>query len=113
MIRGNWVFGPIIHSTNKESHNEILRLMIEAVDSVLTKYDLVHIEGYSSPNDPFVDDDYLKKIKKNGYTVKPFVTFIASVQKSIDDLWKNVHPSARRDVKKSEKRKTSKTGTTS
>lgn len=104
MVRGNWVFGPIIHSKNKETHHEILQLLIEAIDTVIRKYDLVHIEGYSPPYDPFVDENYLELFKKNGYIVKPFVTFIADMKKNIDELWSNVHHSARGDVKRAKRR---------
>ena len=44
-------------------------------NDVLTKYDLVYIEGYSSPNDPFVDDDTLKISSKKLFL--PLILFIS------------------------------------
>ena len=102
--RGIWLYGPVIHSNDKQSHIEILRIIIKAVDEILERYDLVHIEGYSPPLDVLIDEDYKQEFRKNGYIVRDYVTFLANLDKNIDEIWQNVHYNARRDVTRAKKR---------
>ena len=88
--RGIWLYGPVIHSSDKRSRIEILRIIIKAVDEILERYNLVHIEGYSSPTDLLVDEDYKQEFKKNGYIVRDYVTFLANMDKDIDEIWHNI-----------------------
>ena len=102
--RGIWLYGPVIHSSDKQSHIEILRIIIKAVDEILERYDLVHIEGYSPPLDDLIDEDYKQEFRKNGYAIRNYVTFLANLDKSIDEIWQNIHYNARRDVTRAKKR---------
>ena len=63
--RGIWLDGPIIHSNDKNIRLEILQKMMEAINVVADKYDLVHIEGYTSGYDTLIDDNYKDVLSKN------------------------------------------------
>ena len=103
-LRGIWLYGPVIHSSDKQSHIEILRILIKAVDEILERYDLVHIEGYSPPTDLLVDEDYKQEFKKNGYIVRDYVTFLANMDKGIDEIWQNIDKKARGDITRARKK---------
>ena len=102
--RGIWLYGPVIHSSDKQSRIEILRILLKAIDEILERYDLVHIEGYSPPYDLLVDEDYKREFKKNGYIIRDYVTFLANLDKSIDEIWQSIDKKARGDVTRAKKR---------
>jgi hypothetical protein len=102
--RGIWLYGPIIHSDNKQERVEILQTIINANDEICKKYDLVFIEGYTSPYDSLVDDEYKQQFTNNGYIVSDFVTFIADMSKPIDAIWNAVSKKTRGDVNRAKRR---------
>lgn len=102
--RGIWVYGPIIHSTDKKQREEILQTIINAINLVLKKYDLVFVEGFSPPNDLLIDEEYKAVFKKNGYVIQDFVTYITDLDAGIDEIWKNVSKKARGDVNRARRR---------
>jgi len=102
--RGVWLYGPIIHSKEKEKRKQILKIIIKATKSVLEKYDLVFIEGYSPPLDDLIDDDFINEYKKNGYKITNYVTFINDLKKPLDEIWKNVQRYTKTNVKRAAKR---------
>ena len=102
--RGIWVYGPIIHSTDKKQREEILQTIINAINLILKKYDLVFVEGFSPPNDQLIDDEYKAVFKKSGYVIQNFVTYITDLDVGIDEIWKNVSKKARGDVNRARRR---------
>lgn len=102
--RGIWLYGPIIHSTDKMARMEILANVIKANDEILEKYDLVHIEGQTPPYDLSTDENYKQEFRKNHYTIQDNVTFLADLTKSIDEIWSNVTKKARGDVNRAKRR---------
>ena len=86
--RGIWLDGPIIHSNDKNIRLEILQKMMEAINVVADKYDLVHIEGYTSGYDTLIDDNYKEVLSKNNFIIQDYVTFILDMKKNIDDMVK-------------------------
>ena len=64
-----WVHGPIIYSKNIEERKNILTEILKEVNQVSEKYDVVFIEGQTSPCDFLFDEDYQKFFSDNGYTI--------------------------------------------
>ena len=102
--RGIWRDGPIIHSNNKEERIKILQTIIEANDEICKKYDLVFLEGYISPYDRMVDNDYIQQFLNHGYTLSHFVTYIIEMLKPLEEIWKTVSKKARGDVNRAKRR---------
>ena len=102
--RGIWRDGPIIHSNNKEDRIKILQTIIEANDEIFKKYNLVFIEGYISPYDKMVDNDYIQKFVNHEYTLSFSYTYIIDMLKPIDEIWKNIARKARGDVNRAKRR---------
>ena len=102
--RGIWRDGPIIHSNNKEDRIKILQTIIEANDEIFKKYNLVFLEGYISPYDKMVDNDYIQQFVNHGYTLSNFVTYILDMLKPIEEIWNNVARKARGDVNRAKRR---------
>ena len=102
--RGIWRDGPIIHSNNKEDRIKILQTIIEANDEIFKKYNLVFLEGYISPYDKMVDNDYIQKFVNHKYTLSFSYTYIIDMLKPIDEIWKNVARKARGDVNRAKRR---------
>jgi len=102
--RGVWRDGPIIHSNNKEDRIKILQTIMEANDEIFKKYDLVFVEGYISPYDEMVDNDYIQQFLNHGYALSSYVTYVLDMLKPIDEIWKNVARKARGDVNRAKRR---------
>ena len=102
--RGIWRDGPIIHSNNKEDRIKILQTIIKANDEIFEKYNLVFLEGYISPYDKMVDNDYIQKFVNHKYTLSFSYTYIIDMLKPIDEIWKNVARKARGDVNRAKRR---------
>lgn len=102
--RGIWLYGPTIHSRDKEQRRQILKIIIKATGDVLEKYNLVFIEGYSPPLDDLIDDDFINEYKKNGYFVSNYITFITDLKKPLEEIWKNVQKYTKKNVKRAAKR---------
>ena len=102
--RGTWVNGPIIYSESEEERIQILQKFFEAINEIIVKFDLILIDGYSSPQNTQVDKDYLNLFKKNGFKIEKFVTFVFDMQKSLDEIWFGIQKYMRVGVKRSEKR---------
>ena len=99
-----WVHGPIIHSKNIEERKNILTEILKEVNRVAEKYDVVYIEGQTSPCDFFVDEDYQKIFSDNGYTKFDSRSFLADLNLTSDELWANVSKKARGDVNRAKRR---------
>ena len=99
-----WVHGPIIHSKNIEERKNILIKILNEVDEVAQKYNVVHIEGQTSPSDFLIDEDYKKKIGNSGYTKLDYRSFLANLDNTLEELWSNVSKKARGDVNRAKRR---------
>ncbi len=102
--RGIWLYGPIIYSDIERERLEILQQIIVAVNTVCQKYDLVFIEGYTSPYDKLVDEKHVQLFTKNHYVVSDYVTFMADLTKPIEQIWQDVSKKTRGDVNRAERR---------
>jgi len=102
--RVDWVCGPIIHASDKESRTEILLNIIKAVEVIAEKNNVVFISGKSPPYDLMIDEDYKNELKKHDYMILDLITFITNLNKSIQDLWNNVTENAKRDINRAKKR---------
>ena len=102
--RGIWLDGPIIHTNDKSTRLEILQKMIEAIDVISDKYNLVHIEGYTPGYDLLIDDNYKKILSKNNFIIHDYVTFILDMKKNIDDIWSNLPKRLKQDVNRAKRR---------
>jgi len=104
--RGSWVNGPIIHSDNEKERIEILRIFLEALDSVASDHNLMIIDGYSCAQDN-ISEDYKNELKRIGYKIRNFKTFRADLNEDIEKIWKKVSKSARNDVTRAQRREIS------
>lgn len=101
--RGIWLYGPILHSDVKEERLEILQQIITAINVVCKKYDLVFIEGYTSPYDRLIDGE-LQLFTKNNFIVSEHITFIADMTKPLDEIWNNISKKTRGDINRAKRR---------
>ena len=99
-----WVHGPIIHSKNIEERKNILTEILKEVNQVSEKYDVVFIEGQTSPCDFLIGEDYQKIFSNNGYTKLDSRSFLADLNLTSDELWSNVSKKARGDVNRAKRR---------
>jgi len=102
--RGIWLDGPIIHKNNKNTRLEILQKMLEAINVVADKYDLVHVEGYTPGYDLLIDDDYKKILSKNNFIIQDYVTFILDMKKNIDNIWSELPKRLKQDINRAKRR---------
>jgi len=102
--RGVWLYGPVIHTVDKEKRREILKTIIDATTNILEKYNLVFIEGYSPPLDDSIDEDFINEYEKNGYSISKYVTFITDLKKPSEEIWNNVQKYTKTNVKRAAKR---------
>lgn len=103
--RGIWVYGPIIHTDDKNSRLKILQQILIAVDKIAEQYDLVHIEGHTPPLDYLIDDDYTKLFEMNGYEKYDHITFVMDLSSTIDEIWSRVSKKTKGDVNRAQRRK--------
>lgn len=103
--RGTWVSGPIIHSKENSDRKEILKTILQALETVIKENNLMILDGYSPPQDLLLNNDYKIEFKKNGYVIEDFLTFVTDLNQTIDTLWKNVKKNARNDVTKAQREK--------
>ncbi|MFY9300379.1 MAG: hypothetical protein WAO91_04245 [Candidatus Nitrosotenuis sp.] len=101
--RATWAGGPIIHSGDHESRMRILRTIIEALDFVAQKYNIIMIDGYTSPRDAY-NENFKDELKLNGYKINDFFTFMTNLSKSDEEIWNGLNKNAQRDVLRAEKR---------
>ena len=99
-----WVHGPIIHSNNIDERKNILTEILKEVNQVSEKYDVVYIEGQTSPCDFLIDEDYQKIFSDNGYTKSNSRSFLTNLNLTSDELWSNVSKKARGDVNRAKRR---------
>lgn len=102
--RGVWLYGPVIHTNDAQQRQKILEVIVKAIDEVLDKHNLVFIYGYSPPYDLHVNQEYVREFGKNNYQVTEYVTFLADLSKSIDEIWQGVNKKARGDVNRAKRR---------
>ena len=102
--RGIWRDGPIIHSNNKEDRIKILQTIMTANNEIFKKYDLVVVEGFISPYDKMVDNDYIQQFLNHGFTVRNLVTYITDMSKPIDEIWKSTSKRLRFNINKSKRK---------
>jgi lipid II:glycine glycyltransferase (peptidoglycan interpeptide bridge formation enzyme) len=102
--RGIWVYGPIIHTNDKSKRLEILQEILNAVDQIAKQYNLVHVEGQTSPLDLLIDNSYKTIFEKNHYSKHDFITYLSDLGDTIDTIWSNVSKKARGDVTRAQKR---------
>lgn len=102
--RGIWLFGPVIFSDIKKEKLEILQQIMVAIDFVCKKYNLVFIEGYTSPYEKLLDEEYVQLFTKNGYVVSDQVTYMSDLRRSLDEIWNDISKKTRGDVNRAERR---------
>lgn len=102
--RALWVGGPILHDDNKSNRIAILKQIIEALEKISKENNLILISGYTPPQDFLIDECYQDEFKKNKYEIQNFFTFVINLDKNLDEIWKNIHNSTRRDVNRSKNR---------
>jgi hypothetical protein len=102
--RGIWLYGPIFHSDVKRERLEILQQIIIAINVVCKKYNLVFIEGYTSPYDELINEEYLQLFTKNNFIASDHTTFITDMIKPLDEIWNDVSKKTRGDINRAKRR---------
>lgn len=102
--RGIWLFGPIIYSDISKERLEILQEIMVAIDVVCKKYDLVFMEGYTSPYEKFLNEEYTQLFSKNDCIVFDQVTYMSDLRRSLDEIWNDISKKTRGDVNRAERR---------
>jgi len=102
--RATWVSGPVIHDSDKKIRLQILSSILNAVEEVAKKYDIVLINGYTPPQDYLIDEEYIHQFEKIDYNIQNFHTYVIDLNEDLDEIWDNIHKSTKRDVKKAQKR---------
>ena len=102
--RAVWAGGPVIHASDKMQRLEILKTVIKALEIVSKNNDIVLIDGYTPHQDFLIDEGYKNAFKISDYQVQSFFTFATETSKSLEQIWNGVHESAKRDVKRAQKR---------
>jgi len=102
--RASWVSGPIIHSDNELEKNKILDLFFQAMEEIIEKYNLIILDGYSAPQNQNIDQKYLDKFQNNGFKIEKFVTFVFDMNKTVEELFKNVQKYMRVNINRAKKR---------
>ena len=62
------------------------------------------IDGYTPPLDLKIDNNFFNTFKKHGYKIQNFFTFVTNLNNSLDEIWNNIHKSARRDIQRAQKK---------
>lgn len=99
-----WTNGPIIYSTDKKIRMQVIETFFKALNEIAENYNVMIIDGYSTPQDLLIDDEYLGMFRKNGFAIENFVTFVFDLSKDLDDIWMNVKKYTRINVKRAVKR---------
>ena len=93
----NWSYGPIIHE--KYDKNLILYEILAAVDEIISKNNIILVQGSSSPFDKF----NLNIFENFGYLEKKWSTYVLDLTKLDSDLLSNFNKKIRYDVKQAKK----------
>ena len=102
--RGIWVYGPIIHTRDKKQRLEILQNILNANNTIIDKYGLVVLEGFSPPLDNLIDENYLKLFLDYGYKISKHVTYLTDLSNPVDDIWSRIQKYTKINVKRAVKR---------
>lgn len=102
--RGIWLDGPIIFTNDKNKRLEVLQTIMDAINVVSEKYNLVHVEGYTPGFDLQIDEYYKKILLGNNFIIQDYVTFILDMQKNIDELWSNLPKRLKQDINRAKRR---------
>jgi hypothetical protein len=100
--RGIWVYAPIIHSNDKSIIVSVIKLMLDACDEICNKYDLVHIEGHTSPYDKNIDYECLDLFEEYGYEIQKNTTSILDLSDPMDLIKQRFSKNIKYDIKKAE-----------
>lgn len=98
-----WIDGPIIHLHDLKQRDEVFQCIMQALESVLKSNKVVFLYGYSPPRDSLFDQNFLKYFRKNKYQIVDYVTFLTDLSLNINDIWKKLHLSATRDIRRAKK----------
>lgn len=93
-----WEHGPIIHDPDHTS--EILDNIFSAIDKIAYQHDLTLAYGTSAPQAEQFPANYFQK---NGYTVRPWITYITDLQRNTDEIFQDLNKKTRYDIHKGEK----------
>lgn len=94
----HWFYGPIIH--DKINQEEIMELILNAVEEVAVKNDVLMIRGTSPPLE---EDLSISCFKKQKYEFENGSTFIIDLTVGIDDLYNALKKDTRYYIRQSEK----------
>ena len=93
-----WSHGPIIH--DKKNIDIIFSKILLAVNKIAKDNNVNVISGTTSPQMSSIPTNILKK---NGYNVKPWFTYITNLERNIDEIYNSLHNKTRYDIRKGEK----------
>ena len=101
--RASWVNGPILHSKDIQYRKKILQTIMSALNEIVSKFNILIIDGYSPPQDVLINEEYREVFLKNKFQIENFVTLQTDLNQSIEQLWNNLKKNARNDVTKAKR----------
>ena len=93
-----WFSGPIIHDI--KNSDEILSCILTAIDKIAIENNVNLISGTFPPQQSKLPVDIFKK---NNYIIKPWITYITNINRSVDEIYNSLHNKTRYDIRKGEK----------
>ena len=93
-----WYHGPIIHDDVNKT--QILEIILNAIDEIVVKNNVVMIRGISSPLE---QQDFDQNFVKFGYKIEPRLTFVIDLTQDINELYNSLKKDTRYYIRKSEK----------
>jgi len=99
-----WAGGPIIHTKNKDEKQQVIKLIISALNDIAKKNNLALISGYTPHQDFSINSEYFNEFTNSGYAIEKFFTFATDLTQDKEKIWNSIQNSTRRDVTRSEKK---------
>ena len=102
--RGVWIYGPIIHSTNRNKKLEILKQFVMALNHISKQHKLIFIEGFTSPFDNLLDSEMDLFLQHQKFELVNHSTYVIDLSLSLDNIWNSVSKKTSADVNRSKRR---------
>ena len=94
----SWLYGPIVHDN---SHvDDIVSKILEALDEIAAKNNILMIRGSSSPLSNQFNDEIFNRF---GYKLKSWATYAVDLNQNAKELYSKLDKNTRYDIRKSER----------
>lgn len=94
----NWFYGPIIH--NEEKYQEILSLILDAIDIISKENNVTMIRGSLPPQ---IKKDSDQEFFEHKYEKQKWATYLTKIEQNEEEFYKKLKKNTRYDIRKSDK----------